>query len=125
MNRARKKTIVVGATTNPSRYAYAAVQMLHRNGYEFVPVGIKTGAVLGKQILDLRTLPDIENVDTITLYINPYHQKEWYDYLIGLQPRRIIFNPGTENSELCSIANDRDIECVNACTLVMLSTGQF
>lgn len=125
MNRARKKTIVVGATTNPSRYAYAAVQMLHRNGYEFVPVGIKTGAVLGKQILDLRTLPDIENVDTITLYINPYHQKEWYDYFLGLQPKRIIFNPGTENSELYSIANDRDIECVNACTLVMLSTGQF
>ena len=65
------------------------------------------------------------DVHTVTLYLNPSHQKEYYDYILSLRPKRIIFNPGTENAELYRLANDHDIETREACTLVLLSTGQY
>ncbi len=120
-----KKTVIIGATINPSRYAYLAAEMLQEYNQEFVPVSIKRGNVLGKEILDLRTQPLIENVDTITLYINPQHQKEWYDYFLKLKPKRVIFNPGTENPELEKLLEEKNIEAIEGCTLVMLRTGQF
>ena len=120
-----KKTVIIGATPNPSRYAYLAAEMLQEYKHEFVPIGIKRGGVFGKEILDLRTHPDIEGVDTITLYINPTHQKEWYDYFFKLKPKRVIFNPGTENPEFEKKASEKGIEVIEACTLVMLSTGQY
>jgi predicted CoA-binding protein len=120
-----KKTVIIGATTNQSRYAYLAAEMLQQYNHEIVPVSIKRGIVLGKEILDLRSQPKIENVDTITLYINPGHQKEWYDYFLKLNPRRVIFNPGTENRELEKSLEDKGIEALEACTLVMLRTGQY
>jgi len=120
-----KKTVIIGATTNPSRYAYLAAEMLQEYHQEFVPVGIKRGNVLGKEILDLRSRPPIENVDTITLYINPGHQKEWYDYFFKLKPKRIIFNPGTENPELEKSLEEKNIQALEACTLVLLRSGQF
>jgi hypothetical protein len=120
-----KKTVVIGASTNPARYSHAAANMLSDRGYDMVPVGIKKGEVAGKPILDLREKPSIDNVHTITLYLGPQNQKEWYDYLIGLSPRRIIFNPGTENSELERMAVSKGIETLEACTLVMLSVGNF
>ena|ERR1041385_3411940 len=120
-----KKTVIIGATTNPSRYAYLAAERLQENGIDFIPVGIKKGIVLGKEILDLRTRPEISDVDTMTLYINPSHQREWYDYFLKLKPKRIIFNPGTENPELEKQLEESGIESVEACTLVMLRTGQF
>lgn len=125
MHKEQKKTVIVGATPNPARYAYAAAKMLNADGYEFIPLGIRKGEVLGKEILNLKALPSIENVDTLTLYINAQHQNEWSNYLLGLHPQRIIFNPGAENPELANKAKEQKIECVNACTLVMLSTGQF
>ena len=120
-----KKTVIIGATTNPSRYAYIAAGTLHEHDVEFVPVGIKKGIVFGKEILDLKSKPEINDVDTITLYINPANQKEWYDYFLSLNPKRVIFNPGTENPELENILKNKNIFTLEACTLVMLRTGQF
>lgn len=120
-----KKTVIIGASTNTSRYAYIAAEMLSKNNIPFVPVGIKKGFVFGEEILDLNTKPIIEDVDTITLYIGPRHQPEWYDYLISLKPKRIIFNPGTENAELIKLAKENNIEPTMACTLVLISSNQY
>jgi uncharacterized protein len=120
-----KKTVIIGASSNPSRYAYTAASMLHKRKLPFVPIGIKKGEVFGQQILDLNQKPQVQDVDTITLYIGPANQPEWYDYLLQLEPKRIIFNPGTENPELMKMAKENKIEVVSACTLVMLSTGLY
>lgn len=122
---AEKKTVVVGASTNPGRYAYLASQMLTEHGHEIVPIGIKKGKVLGKEILDIRSHPPINDVDTITLYIGPDHQPEYYDYLMGLKPKRIIFNPGTENDEFEKLAEENGILAEQACTLVLLRSRQY
>lgn len=119
------KTVVIGASTNPSRYAYTASEMLSNHGFEFVPVGIKKGSVFGQEILNLREKPEIEDVHTVTLYLGPQNQPEWYDYILGLAPKRIIFNPGTENKELMELAHDKGIKTEAACTLVLISTGSY
>jgi len=121
----RKKTVVVGATPNPGRYAYLAAHMLKEYKHEVIPLGIKQGEVAGVDILDIRNKPAIEDVDTITLYIGPQRQPEWYDYLLGLKPRRIIFNPGTENEEFEQRAAAQGVEVEEACTLVLLRSRQF
>lgn len=120
-----KKTLVVGATANSSRYAFLAARMLNEYGHEFVPIGIKKETVLGKEILNLRAKPPIDGIDTITLYIGPQNQPEWYDYLLSLKPKRIIFNPGTENDEFEKMAEAKNVEVVEGCTLVMLRSNQF
>jgi predicted CoA-binding protein len=120
-----KKTVIVGATTNQSRYAFLAAQMLTEYGHEIVPLGIRRGEIFGEDIKDIRSKPKIDGVDTITLYISPVHQPEWYDYLLGLNPKRIIFNPGTENEEFEKLAEDKNIEATEACTLVLLRSKQF
>lgn len=120
-----KKTLIVGATTNPSRYAYLAAQKLTEKGIDFIPIGIKKGELFGKQILDLRTKPALDQIHTITLYIGPDHQAEWMDYLLSLNPKRIIFNPGTENEGFFKSAKSAGVEVVIGCNLVMLSTNQF
>jgi len=121
----KKKTVILGASANPSRYAYLAAEMLHEGGHEIVPVGIKKGIIFGSGILDLRTKPVIKDVDTVTLYIGPRHQPEWYDYVIGLKPKRVIFNPGTENEDFENRVEASGAEALEACTLVMLRTGQY
>ncbi len=120
-----KKTVIIGATPNPSRYAYLAAEMLTDYHHEIVPVGIKQGTVQGVSILPIQTKPVVPHVDTITMYIGPQHQPEWYDYLLSLKPKRIIFNPGTENDELARLAAAKGIETLEACTLVMLRSGQY
>lgn len=120
-----KKTVIIGATTNPARYAYFAADRLTNSGHEIVPVGIKKGELFGEEILDIRESPKVEDVDTVTLYLGPKHQPEYYNYLLGLNPNRIIFNPGTENDELVKLANEKGIETENACTLVMLGSGVY
>lgn len=120
-----KKTVVVGATSNPGRYAYLATNMLKEYEHEVVPLGITGGAVAGLDILDIRDKPAIEGVDTITLYIGPHRQPEWYDYLLSLKPRRIIFNPGTENEEFEKRAAAEGVEAEQACTLVLLRSRQY
>lgn len=120
-----KKTVIIGATTNPARYAFLAAERLKSHQHPFVPVGIKEGQVLGETILNIKKNPQIEEVDTITLYLGVQHQPEYYDYFLSLNPKRIIFNPGTENSELAKMAQERGIETMNACTLVMLGNGLY
>jgi predicted CoA-binding protein len=120
-----KKTVIIGATPNPLRFAYMAAERLQEHEIEFIPVGIKKGSLFGKEILDLRQQPEILDVDTITLYINPVHQREWYSYFAKLNPKRVIFNPGTENRELEILLEQKNIETLEACTLVMLSSGQY
>jgi predicted CoA-binding protein len=120
-----KLTLVVGATDNPERYPYRVAELLQAKGVPFVPIGIKKGMVFGEEILDLRQMPALEGIHTITLYLGPQNQTEWIDYLIGLGPKRVIFNPGTENPVFFSKAKAAGIDALEACTLVMLTTGQF
>jgi len=118
-----KKTLVLGASDNPSRYSYMAMNRLQAHNHPVVAVGKREGEVAG--VLISRSPVQEKDIDTITLYLNPTHQKEYYDYIIGLQPKRIIFNPGTENPELMKMAREKGIQPVVACTLVMLATGQY
>ena len=120
-----KKTVILGATTNPMRYAHMAAMRLVNNGHDIVPIGIKKGQVEGEEILDITQKPAVEDVDTVTLYMNPDRQREWEDYILTLRPKRIIFNPGTENQILASKAQAEGIETLNACTLVMLGNGLY
>ena len=118
-----KKTLVLGASDNPSRYSYRAVHMLKNHGHAVLPVGIRKGEVAGLAIRTDR--PQETGIDTVTLYVGPQNQPAWYDYILDLQPRRILFNPGTENPELEQLAQQRGIQTEEACTLVLLSTGQY
>lgn len=119
-----KKTVVVGATDNPARFAYRAVHKLQQHGHEVVPIGIRKGEVAGIKIKnDLKEAE--EQVDTVTLYVGPQNQPYWYDYILSLKPKRIIFNPGTENDELERMAAENNIEALHHCTLVMLATGSY
>ena len=119
----KNKTLVIGASDNPARYSNMAIRSLRRNGFEVVAIGRKKTSVVDVPVEKETQLRD--DIDTITLYLNPTHQEEYYDYFLSLQPRRIIFNPGTENDELERLASEQGIQCDEACTLVLLSTGQF
>lgn len=120
-----KKTVIIGASTNPSRYAYLAAGMLKENKHEIIPIGIKKGEVYGKQILPINERPAVNDVDTVTLYIGPRHQPEHYDYILSLKPKRVIFNPGTENEEFEKLIEQAGTEALEACTLVLLRSGQY
>ena len=120
-----KKTAVIGASANPMRYAYLATQRLVAHGHEVVPLGIHNGSIGDHQIVDLTTEPNVENIDTVTMYINPSHQAEWSSYILSLHPRRIIFNPGTENPLFEQQAKGKGIMTLHACTLVLLGTDQY
>jgi predicted CoA-binding protein len=120
---ADKKTLVLGATPNTGRYANLAANRLVRSGHSIVNVGLKTGEVAGVPIEKPEAIHN--DIDTITLYVGPQHQPELYDYILDTHPKRIIFNPGTENSELRRMANEKGIETEYACTLVLLSIGQY
>lgn len=118
-----KKTLILGASTNSARYAYLVANKLVRKGYDIVNVGRKVGDVAGVAIQDTRVIHT--DIDTITLYVGPKNQAIYYDYIVQTNPKRVIFNPGSENEELSKILRDKGIEVEEACTLVMLNTGQF
>lgn len=120
-----KKTVIIGATTNTSRYAYMAAERLLGAHVEFVPVGIKKGDILGQPILSIREKPMIDDVHTVTMYIGPQNQPEWYEYILSLKPQRIVFNPGTENEAFQNMARKQSVEIVEGCTLVMLGVGTY
>lgn len=119
----QKKTLVLGASENPERYSFLAVNKLIGRGHPVIAIGKKTGNIAGIEIQT--TPPDLKDIDTVTLYLNANNQRLYYDYILALNPKRIIFNPGAENQELVTLAEARHITCVNACTLVLLSTDQF
>jgi predicted CoA-binding protein len=118
-----KKTLIIGASPNPERYAYRAAHMLTRKGYDIVNIGIKNGAVAGVEIEKPGAIHS--DIDTITLYIGPHLQAQYYNYILETNPKRVVFNPGTENAELENLLVSNGIEPVEACTLVLLSTGQY
>ena len=118
-----KKTLVLGASTNPARYSYLAINQLRSRGHEVIAIGKRTGKVDDVEIESEKK--PIENLDTVTLYLNANNQKAYYDYIFSLNPKRIIFNPGAENPELASLAKEKNILPQYACTLVLLSTGQY
>src|ERR1035437_1956000 len=118
-----KKTVVIGASTNPDRYSYKATIALQKHNHEVIPVGIQDGEINGIKIINGKI--GIDNVDTISLYVGPKNQPSWYDYIIGLKPKRVIFNPGSENPEFEKLLQQNNIEPIEACTLVMLSIGNY
>jgi uncharacterized protein len=119
----KKKTLVLGASDNPDRYSYLAVNKLRNHGIETVAIGRKKTKVADVEVGTEKK--DFQNIDTVTLYLNPQNQKEYYSYILSLHPKRIIFNPGAENEELKELAKANGINPIEACTLVLLSTNQF
>ena len=119
----QKKTLVLGASDNPSRYSYLAIRRLRSHGHPVVAVGRRNTKV--EDVLIGTVKEPFDNIDTVTLYLNPQHQQEYYNYILSLHPRRIIFNPGAENDELAALAGEKGITTMEACTLVLLSTNQY
>lgn len=117
------KILVIGASTNPARYSFLAVHSLRRHNYKVVALAKREGKVA--DIIIQTDTGKIGDIHTVTLYIGPERQPEYYEFLIQLNPKRVIFNPGTENSELAELLENNGIETLEACTLVMLNTGQF
>jgi uncharacterized protein len=118
-----KKTLVLGASDNPSRYSYLAIQRLRNHGHPVIAIGRKHTKV--GDVTVTKDKEPVTGIDTVTLYMNASHQREYYDYILSLNPKRIIFNPGAENDELIELAQEKNIKTMEACTLVMLSTGQY
>ncbi|WP_282051172.1 CoA-binding protein [Maribacter aquivivus] len=118
-----KKTLVFGASLKPNRYSNLAIHRLVDSGVETLAYGLREGEVSGVNISN--NLDKISDIHTITLYINPKRQEEYYNSIISLAPKRVIFNPGTENPELYKLLENNGIEVDVACTLVLLSTGQY
>lgn len=119
----QKKTLVLGASANPERYSHLAMNKLRSKGHPVVGIG-KSQVTVGDVKIETEKKP-IADLDTVSVYLNPTHQKEYYDYVLSLHPKRIIFNPGAENDEFAKLANEAGIKPVEACTLVLLSTGQY
>lgn len=117
------KTLIVGASANSNRYAYLAAERLLKYGYEIELIGKRADLVFG-QTIDTDKKP-FNDIDTVSLYVSAKNQEEYYDYIVSLKPRRVIFNPGTENSELEKILSKNNIEWEHACTLVLLETNQY
>lgn len=119
----QKKTLVLGASDNPSRYSYLAIKKLRSKEHPVEAIG-----KFDTQVDDVKIIKEkapFTGIDTVTLYLNPLHQRDYYDYILSLHPKRIIFNPGAENDELADLAKKNNIQPIEACTLVMLSTGQY
>ena len=118
-----KKTLVLGASDNPGRYSYLAINRLRGKGHPVVAIGLRQ-VMAGDVAIETEKKP-FREVDTVTLYLNSTRQKEYYDYILSLHPKRIIFNPGAENDELFALAQANGIQAMEACTLVLLSTGSY
>jgi uncharacterized protein len=118
-----KKTLVLGASSKPGRFSLLAIKSLVKHNVEVVAVGPRPDEVEGVTIVNYPVFPT--DIHTVTLYLNPFRQKQYIDYIIQLKPKRIIFNPGTENPELLKLARENGIEVIFDCTLVMLNAGRY
>lgn len=118
-----KKTLVIGASLNPGRYSNIAINRLVSYEHPVVAIGLRIGEVAGIEIT--KDKESFKKVDTVTLYLNAKRQVDYYNYIISLNPKRVIFNPGTENPEFYTILNENNIDFEEACTLVLLSTNQY
>jgi predicted CoA-binding protein len=118
-----KKTLVIGASTKPERYSNQAIRLLRRYDYPVEAIGLRSGQVAG---IEFKTgFPELNQIHTIAMYVGQSRQPQYYDYLLGLKPKRIIFNPGTENDEFSELLEEQGVEVVEHCTLVMLNSGLF
>ena len=117
------KTLIIGASINPERYAYKAVNLLVKNEIEVVPMGVKPGLVANLSIVSPLIVQF--NIHTITLYIGASKQEPYFDFILKINPKRVLFNPGTENPKLANLLNEKGIVWENACTLILLSTNQY
>jgi predicted CoA-binding protein len=118
-----KKTVVLGASAKPEKYAYKAITMLVDKGHSVLAIGQNVGEVAGIKI-HTKAIP-LKNIDTVTLYLNPTRQRDYYNYIVDAKPKRVIFNPGTENPELYQLLELNNIKVDVACTLVLLTTNQY
>ena len=119
----KKLTLVLGASLNPDRYSNKVLHRLSANAIEVKAFGLKKGTVSG---IDIDTeLQPYKNIHSVTLYLNPKRQEPYYEYVISLNPHRVIFNPGTENPEFQKLLGEASIHYEDACTLVLLSTSQY
>ena len=118
-----KKTLVLGASLKPERYSNIAINKLRNYNHEVVAFGLRKGSVRDVEIDS--ELINYDSIDTVTLYLNPKRQEAYYNYVIGLNPNRVIFNPGTENTEFYALLRQNNIDFEVACTLVLLSIGHY
>jgi predicted CoA-binding protein len=119
------KIMVMGASPKSYRYSHRVTLMLQENGFEVIPVGIHPGVIGNVPIIDLNNRPVYDDIHTITMYLNHVNQRHWYQYILDLEPKRVIFNPGSENQDLLELLETAGIEYEESCTLVMISTGSF
>ena len=118
-----KPTLVIGASTNPSRYSHLAIHSLRKYGHDVVALAKKMGQVFDVPIQ--ADFPENKEIHTVTMYVGSQRQEEYYNSIIDLNPKRVIFNPGAENYELANMLEEKGIEAIEACTLVLLNTGQY
>ena len=118
-----KKTLIIGASKNPERYSFKAAERLLHHGHEIELLGLRNDEIFGRKIDTERK--QYSGLDTVTMYVGPQHQPDYYDYIISLKPNRVIFNPGTENSDFEELLTENGIGFEEACTLVLLQTGQY
>ncbi|WP_317897211.1 CoA-binding protein [Aurantibacillus circumpalustris] len=118
-----KPTAIIGASSKQERYAYIATQRLKSHGHTVYPIGIHEGKIEDEPILINK--PQLKDIHTVTLYVGSQNQAAWEDYIFSLNPKRIIFNPGTENPDFEKRAKEKGIESIEACTLVLLSIDQY
>jgi uncharacterized protein len=123
INKNIKTTLVIGASTKPWRYSYKAIIALRHHKHNVVAIGLREGKV--EDVVISRELQEGKNIDTVTMYIGAARQKPYYDFLVSMNPRRVIFNPGAENRELSDMLSKNGIEVIEECTLIMLATGQY
>ncbi len=117
-------TVVIGASESPSRYSNKAILALRNHNLPVMAIGKRPGMVADIEIQTGKPAAE-RSVDTITLYLSEENQEDMIDYILSLKPRRIIFNPGAENEHFATLARKKGVNIVEACTLVMLSTGQY
>lgn len=118
-----KKTLVLGASTKPTRYAFVAIEKLVEKGHTVLAIGQNAGEVAGVKI-QTKAIP-LKNIDTVTLYLNPSHQRDYYNYIVEAKPKRVLFNPGTENPEFYQLLKLNNIKYEEACTLVLLALNKY
>ena len=118
-----KKTLVLGASNNPERYSFLVINRLVANNHAVRAIGLNGGDVHGVKIVNVKKL--YQKIDTVTLYLNKENQKDYYEYIVALNPKRVIFNPGSENSELENILKKNNISFERSCTLTLLAIGQY
>ncbi|MCB9013414.1 MAG: CoA-binding protein [Bacteroidales bacterium] len=116
-------SLVIGASPNPLRFSHKMIESLVRNNRHVIALGKRTGLIEGIEIM--KGEPALKNIHTVCLYINPENQEKAFPYILSLLPKRIIFNPGTENTKFMNLAREKGIEVIAACSLIMLSTGKY